>query len=280
MGQGARPAHPDHRRFGMIAELLRYPFGAACAAERPDGRGDGLLDLVGAGFIRALQRRHKQSVGSERADADGVIGWPHGVPLLRVLLIGGCVPVIVIWRGPRSRPPGVQATGQWWPGTRRATSQPARANAAPPVVEQVRTGQLGTKPGLAKVEPMTRRERASFHADAGPAEPVDRLAVAAVSVLALTQQRSGTRFDAERPFGLAVICPRRELLEGAGRALGLPAPDSRQDQVAEAPVREPRIVMVTRPVPPTFILHNSRPDLAERRSSRRPYAWLEASSPP
>jgi len=52
------------------------------------------------------------------------------VPLLRVLLIGGCVPVIVIWRGPRSYPPGVQATGQWWPGTRRTTSQSARASAA------------------------------------------------------------------------------------------------------------------------------------------------------
>src|ERR1700756_1096991 len=130
MGHGARPAHPDHRRFGMIAELLRYPFGAACAAERPDGRDDGLPDLADAGFIRALQPRHKQSVGSERADADGILGWPHSVPLLRVLLIGGCVPVIVIWRGARPCPPGVQAPGQWWPGTRRATSQPARASAA------------------------------------------------------------------------------------------------------------------------------------------------------
>src|SRR5437763_12252581 len=130
MGQGACPAHPDHRRFGMIAELLRYPFGATCAAERPDGRGDGLMDLVDAGFIRALQRRHKEGVGSECADADGVLGWAHGVPLLRVLLIGGCVPVIVIWRGPRSYPQGVQATGQWRPGTRHATSQPARVSAA------------------------------------------------------------------------------------------------------------------------------------------------------
>src|SRR5215471_7494365 len=130
MGHGARPAHPDHRRFGMIAELLRYPSGAACAAERPDGRGDGQLDLIDAGFIGALQRRHKEGVGSERADADGVLRWPHGVPLLRVLLIGGCVPVIVIWRGPRSYPPAVQATGQWWPGTRRTTSQSARTNAA------------------------------------------------------------------------------------------------------------------------------------------------------
>ena len=77
MGHGARPAHPDHRRFGMIAEFLRYPFGAACAAERPDGHGDGLLDLVDAGFIRALQRRRKEGVGSERADADGVLGWPN-----------------------------------------------------------------------------------------------------------------------------------------------------------------------------------------------------------
>src|SRR5246127_51479 len=130
MGHGARPAHPDHRRFGMIAELLRYPIGAACAAERPHGRGDGLLDLVDAGFIRALQRRYKEGVGSERVDADGVLGWPHGVPLLRVLLIDSCVPVIVIWRGPRSYPPVHSAISQWWPATRRATSQPARASGA------------------------------------------------------------------------------------------------------------------------------------------------------
>ena len=157
----------------------------------------------------------------------------HMVLLLRVLLVGGCVPVIVIWRGSRSYQPGVQATGQWWPCT-RATGQPARASAAQPrvadsdcdlgeqnVIEMVTCVRLCLDcADVCKATAAVLSRQAEFHADAGPAEPVDRLAVAAVGVLALTQQRSGTRFDAECPFGLAVICPRRELLEDTSLTVG------------------------------------------------------------
>jgi hypothetical protein len=51
-GHAARPAHPDHRRLGMITELLRHPSGTARAAERPDGRADSLPDLTALGSSR------------------------------------------------------------------------------------------------------------------------------------------------------------------------------------------------------------------------------------
>jgi len=64
----------------MITELLGYPFGAAPAAERADGRGDGLPDLSGTEFFGALQGRHEQGVGAGGADAEVVHLWPHREP--------------------------------------------------------------------------------------------------------------------------------------------------------------------------------------------------------
>jgi hypothetical protein len=64
----------------VITELLSYPFGAAPAAERADGRGDGLPDLSGAEFFGALQGRHEQGVGAGGADAEVVHRWPHREP--------------------------------------------------------------------------------------------------------------------------------------------------------------------------------------------------------
>ena len=46
----AGPAHPRDRGVRVITELLGYPFGAAPAAERADGRSDGLPDLPGTRF--------------------------------------------------------------------------------------------------------------------------------------------------------------------------------------------------------------------------------------
>jgi hypothetical protein len=64
----------------MITELLCYPLDAAAAAERADGRGDGLPDLPGAEFFGALQGRHEQGVGTDGADAEVVHRWPHREP--------------------------------------------------------------------------------------------------------------------------------------------------------------------------------------------------------
>jgi hypothetical protein len=54
-GHGAGPAHPDHRRLGMITELLRHPSGTTRAAERLDRRGDGLPDLTRTRLVATLK---------------------------------------------------------------------------------------------------------------------------------------------------------------------------------------------------------------------------------
>src|SRR6478672_8941638 len=64
----------------MITELLCHSFGAALAAERADGRGDGLPDLSSTEFFGALQGRHEQGVGTGGADAEVVHRWPHREP--------------------------------------------------------------------------------------------------------------------------------------------------------------------------------------------------------
>src|SRR5215470_19951444 len=71
------PAHPRDGRVWVITELLGHSFGAAPAAERSDGRGDGLPDLPGADFLGTLQSRHEQGVGTSGTDAEVVHRWPH-----------------------------------------------------------------------------------------------------------------------------------------------------------------------------------------------------------
>ena len=61
----------------MVTKLLRYAFGAACAAERPDGSSDGLPDLIRVGFIAPLYRRCEQSVGLEGGNAQVLHRLPH-----------------------------------------------------------------------------------------------------------------------------------------------------------------------------------------------------------
>jgi hypothetical protein len=64
----------------MIAELLRYPFGTARAAERPDGRGNGLPDLARAGLIGALQPRYESGVSPDSTQAQMSPSRPHFEP--------------------------------------------------------------------------------------------------------------------------------------------------------------------------------------------------------
>jgi hypothetical protein len=64
----------------MVAKLLRHSLGAAWAAERADGRGDGPPDLTDVRFIGALQRRYEEGVGLAGADAEVMHRWPHCVP--------------------------------------------------------------------------------------------------------------------------------------------------------------------------------------------------------
>jgi hypothetical protein len=64
----------------MIAELLRYPSGAAALAECLDRRGHGLPDFAGPGMVTALQGRHEQGIGPDGADTEVVHRWPHHEP--------------------------------------------------------------------------------------------------------------------------------------------------------------------------------------------------------
>src|SRR4051812_18030086 len=84
------------------------------------------------------------------------------------------------------------------------------------------------------VEQMGARE---VGPDPGAAEPFERLAIQAVCRLALAQQRAATRLRSERPFSCTGAGGLRELLEGAGRPVRLPAALSRLDQLDEPPVR-------------------------------------------
>src|SRR5207302_1338578 len=81
-------------------------------------------------------------------------------------------------------------------------------------------------------------------ADAGVAEPVDRLPIQALGGLAVAQQRSRAGLDAERPVGAAGAGAVRESLEGAGCALGYPAPGRCLDQLDRRPRWENELVRV------------------------------------
>ena len=99
----------------------------------------------------------------------------------------------------------------------RASSAAALA-AQPFAVEQVRAGEL--------------------HADAGAAEPVDRLAVEALGGLALAEQRPRAGLDPERPVGAAGAASISESRRSASAARsGVPAAGGRLDQLDQRPGR-------------------------------------------
>src|SRR5207237_7208387 len=72
-------------------------------------------------------------------------------------------------------------------------------------------------------------------ADAGAAEPVDRLPIEALGGLAVAQQRSRAGLDPQRPVGAAGASRLREPLEGVSRARSLPAPGGGLDELDQPP---------------------------------------------
>ena len=85
-----------------------------------------------------------------------------------------------------------------------------------------------------------------FHADAGAAKPLDRLAVEAVGLLAFAQQRPRARLDAQRPVGAGGAGPFCELAQGVRRDVGTVASDARLDQLSERPAVQTEIIVGTR----------------------------------
>jgi hypothetical protein len=79
-----RPAHPRRGEFGVVAELLGDPLGAAPGAELTEGRGGGPPDLRGAGLPGSLQRWHEQRIRPCRPDAEVVPGGRHRGPPRRL----------------------------------------------------------------------------------------------------------------------------------------------------------------------------------------------------
>ena len=75
-----------------------------------------------------------------------------------------------------------------------------------------------------------------FHADAGAAKAVDRLAVEGLGRLALAEQCPRAGLDAKRPVSPAGAGGRREPLEGASRELGYPAAGRCLDELGYRPV--------------------------------------------
>jgi hypothetical protein len=90
--------------------------------------------------------------------------------------------------------------------------------AQPFAAEQVRAGEFGP--------------------EAGAAQSADRLAVAALGVLAVAEQRLGTRVDPLPPVGLADVSRLGQLAERLGGQLGLPGPAGRLDQLGQRPRRD------------------------------------------
>src|SRR5437016_13442162 len=86
-------------------------------------------------------------------------------------------------------------------------------------------------------QPFAVQEVGAGHgrAYAGPAEPLDRLAIAVLGGLTLAQQGTRARLGAKRPVGAAGAGGLGKPLQSAGCARGLAAADGRLDQLREPP---------------------------------------------
>jgi hypothetical protein len=92
---------------------------------------------------------------------------------------------------------------------------PPTLAAQPLAVQQVRTGQLGP--------------------EAGAAEPADRVAVPALGVLAVAEQRLAAGVDPLAPVGLADAGGLSQPGQRVGGQPGLPGPAGRLDQLSKRP---------------------------------------------
>src|SRR3954447_11866104 len=116
---------------------------------------------------------------------------------------------------------GEQAMG----GPQLGAGVPAPVLAAQPfAVEEVGAGQCG--------------------AHAGPAETLDRLAIAVLSGLTSTQQGTRAGLGAQRPVGAAGAGRLHEPLPGVGCALGPAAADRRLDELGERPAEDTDVVVL------------------------------------
>src|SRR6201989_3274957 len=108
--------------------------------------------------------------------------------------------------------------------------------------------QLGASlpaPVLA-VQPFAVQEVGAGHgrAHAGTAEPLDRLAIAVLGGLTLTEQGTGAPLGAKRPVGARGAGSPLKPLESAGCARGLAAADGRLDQLRELPSQDAYVVVL------------------------------------
>src|SRR6185312_12949285 len=90
--------------------------------------------------------------------------------------------------------------------------------AQPLAVVQMRTGELDTH--------------------AGTGQPLDRLPIQALGLVALAQQSPRARLDPERPVAATRAGNLGEPLERIGRELGLATAGGRHDQLDQTPVVE------------------------------------------
>src|ERR1700742_1541897 len=86
-------------------------------------------------------------------------------------------------------------------------------------------------------------------ADAGPCEPLDRLAIERLGGFPVAQQRPRAGLDAERPVGAAGPGRLRKLAEGIASTLRVPAPDGLLDQLDRRIIAPPRGVSVLAGLP-------------------------------
>jgi len=95
-------------------------------------------------------------------------------------------------------------------------------------------------------QPFAVQEAGAGHgrAHAGTAEPLDRLAVAVLGGLTLTQQGTRARLGAKRPVGAAGAGRLGKPLQSVGCARGLAAADGRLDQFRERPAEDAYVVVL------------------------------------
>ena len=120
----------------------------------------------------------------------------------------------------------------------------------------------------------------AMHDDAAAGEPLDRLPVEGLGVLAVADERARPRLDAERPVRTRGARPFLELAQRGGGDIELAASDGRLDELGERPVEHPEVLVLAGPLSrshrvliaaetvgehgPRQLGHADRPPLASR----------------